>query len=295
MKQLSIAFAALVVAIMASCGNGTPKPSFKNEIDTLSYAIGMANSQGLKNYLVRAKNVDTTYMDEFIRGLNDAVNAGNNKKRTAYYAGLEIGQQVTQQIIAGINFDLFGNDSTETINTKNFIAGFVSGTLEQGGLMTLEESQQVAQELLSVVKAKQMEKIYGEWKKQNEDFMAQIAKQPGVKKLSDGVYYEVLEEGTGEIPADTSRVEVDYEGKLITDTIFDSSYKRGEPTKFLCSQVVPGWREALTNMPVGSKWKVYIASDKAYGERGSGAIQPFSALVFTIDLKDIVNNKANAR
>ncbi len=295
MKQLSIAFATLVVAIMASCGNGTPKPSFKNEIDTLSYAIGMANSQGLKNYLVRAKNVDTTYMDEFIRGLNDAVNAGNNKKRTAYYAGLEIGQQVTQQIIAGINFDLFGNDSTETINTKNFIAGFVSGTLEQGGLMTLEESQQVAQEMLSVVKAKQMEKIYGEWKKQNEDFMAQIAKQPGVKKLSDGVYYEVLEEGTGEIPADTSRVEVDYEGKLITDSIFDSSYKRGEPTKFLCSQVVPGWREALTNMPVGSKWKVYIASDKAYGERGSGAIQPFSALVFTIDLKDIVNNKANAQ
>ncbi len=295
MKQLSIAFATLVVAIMASCGNGTPKPSFKNEIDTLSYAIGMANSQGLKNYLVRAKNVDTTYMDEFIRGLNDAVNAGNNKKRTAYYAGLEIGQQVTQQIIAGINFDLFGNDSTETINTKNFIAGFVSGTLEQGGLMTLEESQQVAQELLSVVKAKQMEKIYGEWKKQNEDFIAQIAKQPGVKKLSDGVYYEVLEEGTGEIPADTSRVEVDYEGKLITDSIFDSSYKRGEPTKFLCSQVVPGWREALTNMPVGSKWKVYIASDKAYGERGSGAIQPFSALVFTIDLKDIVNNKANAQ
>ncbi len=285
-----------MVAIMVGCGNGTPKPSFKNTVDTLSYAIGMANSQGLKNYLVRAKNVDTTYMDEFVRGLNDAVNAGNNKKRTAYYAGLEIGQQVTQQIIAGINFDLFGNDSTETINTKNFIAGFVSGTLEQGGLMTIEESQQVAQELLSVVKAKQMEKIYGEWKKQNEDFMAQIATQPGVQKLSDGVYYEVLEEGTGEIPADTCRVEVDYEGKLITDTIFDSSYKRGEPAKFLCSQVVPGWREALTHMPVGSKWKVYIASDKGYGERGSGAIQPFSALVFTIDLKDIVvNNKANAR
>ncbi len=284
-----------MVAIMVGCGNGTPKPSFKNTVDTLSYAIGMANSQGLKNYLVRAKNVDTTYMDEFVRGLNDAVNAGNNKKRTAYYAGLEIGQQVTQQIIAGINFDLFAGDSTETINTKNFIAGFVSGTLEQGGLMTLEESQQVAQELLSVVKAQQMEKIYGEWKQQNEDFMAQIAKQPGVKKLSDGVYYEVLEEGTGETPADTCRVLVDYEGKLITDTIFDSSYKRGEPAKFLCSQVVPGWREALTHMPVGSKWKVYIASDKGYGERGSGAIQPFSALVFTIDLKDIINNTNAAR
>ncbi len=288
MKHLSIAFATIVVALMASCGNGTPKPSFNNDVDSLSYAIGMANSQGLKNYLVRAKNVDTTYMDDFIRGLNDAVSAGENKKKTAYYAGLEIGQQVTQQIIKGINFDLFGTDSTETINTKNFIAGFVSGTLEKDGLMTMEEAQQVTQELVSVVKAKQMEKIYGEWREQNEEFLANIAKQPGVQKLSDGVYYEVLEEGEGEIPADTSRVEVDYEGKLITDTIFDSTYKRGKPVQFPCSQVVEGWREALTHMPVGSKWKVYISSDKAYGERESGAVKPFSTLVFTIDLKDIV-------
>ncbi len=290
MKQLSIAFAALTVAIMVSCGNGTPKPSFKNTVDTLSYAMGMEGTQGIKGYLVRAKNVDTTYIDEFVKGFNDGVNDGNNKKRTAYYAGYELGQQVTKQIIPSINFNIFGNDSTESLNTKNFVAGFVHGTLEKGGLMTMEESHEVAESLLSVVKAQQMEKLYGEWKQQNEDFMAQIATQPGVQKLSDGVYYEVLEEGTGETPADTCRVLVDYEGKLITDTIFDSSYKRGEPAKFLCKQVITGWREALTSMPVGSKWKVYIAPDKAYGERGSGAVLPFSALVFTIDLKDIVNN-----
>ena len=287
MKKLSYLFVAVIAAVIASCGNGTPKADLKNDIDTLSYAIGMAQTQGLRDYLTRI-GVDSAYMDQFIKGLNEGANAGDDKKKVAYYTGIQIGQQISQQMIKGINYEIFGEDSTQTISLKNFMAGFISGTLEEGGLMTVEEAQGTARTKQQEIKKAQMEKQYGPWRQENEEFMAKIAKKEGICKLENGVYYEVIEEGKGAIPADTSRVKVNYEGKLINDTIFDSSYKRNEPTTFRCNQVIPGWTNALTHMPVGSKWKVYIPQDQAYGEREAGAnIKPFSALVFTIELLSI--------
>ena len=287
MKKLSFVFAVVIAAVIASCGNGTPKANMKDDVDTLSYAIGMAQTQGLRDYLTRI-GVDSAYMDEFVKGLNAGANAGDDKKKTAYYAGIQIGQQISQQMMKGINYELFGEDSTQTISLKNFMAGFVAGTLEEGGLMTMEEAQVTARTKQAAIKKAQMEKVYGPWKKENEDFMAKIAKNEGLNKLENGVYYKVIEEGKGEIPADTSRVKVHYEGKLINDTVFDSSYKRNEPTTFRCNQVIPGWTNALTHMPVGSKWEVYIPQDQAYGDREAGAIiKPFSTLVFTIELISI--------
>jgi len=287
MKKFSILAVVVLAAILGSCGNGTPKANLKDDVDTLSYAIGLAQTQGLKDYLTMRMDVDTTYIDEFVKGLNEAVNAGDNKKKAAYYAGLQIGMQVSQQMIKGINYEVFGDDSTRTISLKNFMAGFVSGTTGKGALMTTDEASNKAQEMMSSVKARVMAEKYGDWKKQCEDYMAEIAKKEGVKELGDGVYYEVLTEGTGAIPADTSRVEVNYEGKLLNDTIFDSSYKRGEPMKFRCNQVIPGWTKALTNMPVGSTWMVYIPQEQAYGEREAGKITPYSCLIFKIELLGI--------
>ncbi|MBQ9559415.1 MAG: FKBP-type peptidyl-prolyl cis-trans isomerase [Bacteroidaceae bacterium] len=286
MKKLSIIAVIAAMAVIASCGNGTPKADLKSDIDTFSYAMGMAQTQGLRDYLTHM-GVDSAYMDEFIKGLNAGANAGDDKKKAAYYMGIQIGQQISQQMMKGINYELFGEDSTQTISLKNFMAGFVAGATEKQGLMTTEEAQQIARNKQAEIKKAQMEKTYGEWKKENEDYMAKIAKKEGLSKLENGVYYEVIEEGKGEIPADTSRVKVNYEGRLINDTVFDSSYKRNEPTTFRCNQVIPGWTNALTHMPVGSKWKVYIPQDQAYGEREAGQIKPFSALVFTIELLGI--------
>ncbi len=289
MKKLSFIFVVAIAAIIASCGNGTPKADLKSDVDTLSYAIGMAQTQGLKEYLSHM-GVDSAYMDQFIKGLNEGANAGDDKKKTAYFMGIQIGQQISQQMMKGINYELFGEDSTQTISLKNFMAGFVSATLEEGGLMTMEEAQATARQKQADIKKAQMEKKYGPWKQENEEFMAKIAKTEGLNKLENGVYYEVIEEGKGEIPADTSTVKVNYEGKLINDTVFDSSYKRNEPASFRCNQVIPGWTNALTHMPVGSKWKVYIPQDQAYGDREAGQIKPFSALVFTIELLGIEKN-----
>ena len=287
MKKFSIIAAVVLAAIMGSCTNGTPKANLKDDIDTLSYAFGMAQTQGLKDYLTMRMDVDTTYIDEFIKGLNEAANSGDSKKKAAYYAGLQIGQQISQQMLKGINYEIFGDDSTRTISLKNFMAGFVSGTTGKDGLMTVEEASQTAQTMIQSVKARVMEEKYGEWKKQCEDYMANIAKKEGIKELGDGVYYEVITEGKGAIPSDTSRVSVNYEGKLLNDTIFDSSYKRNEPAKFRCNQVIPGWTKALTNMPVGSTWMVYIPQEQAYGDRDTGKISPFSCLIFKIELLGI--------
>ena len=287
MKKISILALAGIAAAMASCGNGTPKADLKTDIDTLSYTMGMAQTRGLKEYLEQRMGVDTTCIDEFIKGLNDAVNAGDDKKKAAYFAGLQIGQQISQQMIKGLNYEVFGDDSTKTVSLNNFMAGFVAGTTGKGGLMSVDSAAVVAESMMTAVKDKQMEERYGENKKAGEEFMAKIAKKAGVKTLGDGVYYEVLVEGKGEVPADTDRVEVDYEGTLINDSVFDSSYKRGEPATFMCKQVIPGWTKALTHMPVGSSWKVYIPQEQAYGNQDRGMIKPFSALVFKIELRSI--------
>ncbi len=287
MKKFSFLAAVALAAIMGSCTNGTPKANLKDDVDTLSYAIGLAQTQGLKDYLTMRMDVDTTYIDEFIKGLNEGANAGDNKKKAAYYAGIQIGQQVSQQMVKGINYEIFGDDSTRTISLKNFMAGFISGTTGKNGLMTIDEASQTAQSLMQSVKARVMAEKYGDWKKQCEDYMAEVAKKEGIKELGDGIYYEVLTEGTGAIPADTSRVSVNYEGKLLNDTIFDSSYQRNEPAKFMVKQVIPGWTKALTNMPVGSTWRVYIPQEQAYGEREAGKILPYSCLIFKIELLGI--------
>ena len=289
MKKFTFAAIAAVAAVMMwSCGNGTPKANLRSDVDTVSYAIGMAQTQGLKEYLVGRLGVDTAYMDEFIKGLNEGANAGDDKKKAAYYAGIQIGQQISSQMMKGINHELFGNDSTKTISLKNFMAGFIAGTVGKGGLMTVDSAQQVAQEMMRKIKAKNLEKEFGANKKEGEDFLAKNAKEEGVKVLPSGVQYKVIKEGTGAMPKDTSLVKVHYEGRTLDGKVFDSSYKRGNPTDFRANQVIKGWTDALVHMPAGSIWEVYIPQELAYGERQQGAdIKPFSVLIFKIELLEV--------
>mgnify|MGYP002724848024 FL=1 len=286
MKKLFIGamMMAFAAATFVSCGNSTPKADLKDEVDTLSYAMGMAQTQGLKEYLSDRLQIDTAYMDDFIKGLNDGANAGDDKKKAAYYAGIQIGQQISNQMVKGINHEVFGDDSTKTISLKNFMAGFVSGTTGKKGLMTVEQAAQVAQAKMVSIKAKAMEKQYGPNKVAGEKFLAANKKKPGVVTLPSGVQYKVIKEGNGPMPKDTSMVKVQYEGKTIDGNVFDSSYKRGEPVSLRANQVIKGWTEALVHMPVGSVWEVYIPQNLAYGEREQGQIKPFSVLIFKIEL-----------
>lgn len=277
-----------MAAIFTSCGNGTPSANLKDDIDTLSYAVGMAQSDGLKEYLVQRMGVDTAYIDEFVKGLNEGATIGDDKAKAAYIAGVQIGQQVGSQMVQGLNYEIFGNDSTQQISSKNLIAGFVAGVTGKKQLMNLNQARMLAEEKMHTVKAAAMEKQFGDYKKQNEKFLADNAKKPGVVTLPSGLQYKVLSEGNGATPADTSLVKVNYEGKTIDGKVFDSSFKRNAPVEMRANQVIKGWTEALTHMKAGGKYEVYIPQQLAYGERAQGEqIKPFSTLVFTIELLEV--------
>lgn len=141
-------------------------------------------------------------------------------------------------------------------------------------------------------------KSFGPNKKAGEEFIAKMKATAGVKELPGGTLYKVIKEGKGVIPADTSRVHVSYEGRLIDGKVFDSSYKNnnGKPVKVYVSLMIPGWTQALTHMPTGSVWEIYVPQDQAYGTRGvDNLIKPFSALVFKLELIDIVDAKTAQR
>ena len=287
-KIFFAATAAIMAAVFTSCGNGTPSANLKDDVDTLSYAVGMAQSDGLKEYLVQRMGVDTAYIDEFIKGLNEGATIGDDKAKAAYIAGVQIGQQVGSQMVQGLNYEIFGNDSTQQISSKNLIAGFVAGVTGKKQLMNLNQARMLAEEKMHTVKAAAMEKQFGDYKKQNEKFLADNAKKPGVVTLPSGLQYKVISEGNGATPADTSLVKVNYEGKTIDGKVFDSSFKRNAPVEMRANQVIKGWTEALTHMKAGSKYEVYIPQQLAYGERAQGEqIKPFSTHVFTIELLEV--------
>ena len=281
---------AAAAGSMISCGNSTPKADLKNDVDTMSYAMGLSQTQGLKEYLAQME-IDTTNMDAFVKGLNDGANAGDDKKKAAYFAGINIGQQISNRMIKGINYEIYGKDSTKSISLKNFMAGFVTGATGKKGLMSVEQAGQLAQMKMQAIKAKNMEKTYGANKTAGEKFLAANAKKPGVKTLPSGVQYKVIKEGNGAMPKDTSLVTVHYEGRTIDGKVFDSSYKRNQPTDMRANQVIKGWTEALVHMPAGSIWEVYIPQELAYGEREAGEIKPFSALIFKIELISVDKKK----
>ncbi len=130
-------------------------------------------------------------------------------------------------------------------------------------------------------------------KKEGEEFLATNKKQEGVKTLASGLQYKVVKQGTGATPKATDVVTTHYRGTLINGNVFDSSYDRNEPAKFPVNKVIPGWTEALQLMKVGDKWRLYIPSDLAYGEKGAGGdIPPNATLIFDIELLDVAKAEA---
>lgn len=292
MKKTLIMAAGAAVMLLGSCNNGgTPKANLKTEVDSVSYEVGLANSRGIKDYLAQRMGVDTAYLDDIIKGLKNGAQAGEDKKKAAYYAGIQIGQQLGTQMLKGLNYEIYGEDSTKSISLKNLIAGFVAGTRGKGMAMSYDEAFKNAQRHVDKLKASTLEKSFGPNKKAGEQFMDKMKKTAGIKALPGGTLYKVIKEGNGVIPADTSRVHVSYEGRLIDGKVFDSSYKNnnGKPVEVNVNQMIPGWIQALTHMPVGSVWEIYVPQDQAYGTRDVGTlIKPFSALVFKLELIDVV-------
>ena len=289
MKKFGI-FAAIVAAFgLESCTSQAPKAVLNNEIDSLSYMMGISNTEGLEHYLTMQMGVDTTYMAEFIKGVKEGTSK-STAKDAAYIAGLQIGRQVGNDIVERINQSLFKNDSTMSLNKNNFIAGFLGALDNKNNMPTKKEAMEYVDTHVKSIEAKVLEAKYSENKAAGEKFLAENATKEGVQTTPSGLQYKVIKNGKGAVPTNNNTVKVHYKGTLIDGTEFDSSYSRNEPSSFPVTGVIKGWTEALTMMPVGSKWELYIPQELAYGSRNQaqGKIKPFSALVFEVELLDIV-------
>ena len=287
MKKVSLILVLAATAVLSSCTAQAPKANLANEVDSLSYAIGLARTEGLDQYLAQ-QGIDSTQMAMFIQGFNEGARK-IGKDDAAYMAGLQIGQMVSKQWIEGFNRQIFGNDSTMTLSRENMLAGFLTGVAKAKGAMTKEEAQEYMTKQMDTIKEKAIAEKYADNKAAGEKFLAENKEKEGVITLPSGLQYKVIKEGKGAKPAETDRVKVNYRGTLIDGKEFDSSYKRNEPATFRANQVIKGWTEALTMMPVGSKWELYIPSELAYGTRETGGdIKPFSTLIFEVELLEIV-------
>ena len=199
--------------------------------------------------------------------------------RISYALGLSMGN----------NFRASG---IQTLNVKDFADGvdavFNGATLK----MTYDEAKAVIRDYFTAMEAKQKEAAAkaGEANRQaGEAFLSENAKRPEVSTTATGLQYEVLVEGNGPKPEAHDQVKVHYTGKLIDGTVFDSSFERGEPATFGVTQVIPGWVEALQMMTAGSKWRLYIPSDLAYGPNGAGGvIGPHATLIFDVELLEVL-------
>ena len=285
MKKFFMMAAGVAMAAMTliSCDNAG-STNLKDNVDSLAYNLGIAQSNGLKQYMTMQLGVDTAYIDEFIKGMKEgAVNEADPKKE-AYMQGLQIGKQV-QQMAKGLTNDVYGNDSTQSVNVKALLAGLVSG-LKCNAELDAEAAYTKFQEMLKPIKDAQMEKQYGDNKAAGEQYLADNKKKEGVTTLPSGVQYKVIEAGDGDTPTDSTKLKVNYEGKLVDGTVFDSSYERGNPLEIdmAAPRVIEGWVEVLKLMPAGSTWEVAIPYDKAYGSQDMGQIKPFSTLIFKIEV-----------
>lgn len=264
----------------------TAPVELKTGSDSLSYVAGMTLTNGLMSYLQQSVGLDTAYMADFVRGLNDIIAADGAQGMKAYAAGMEIGGKLTGQILPGMKGQFA--DTPDTLVTAVFYRGFTDALTGKAAHFAQKEAEEMFTAKSAEAKKLKDEKLYGANRDAGRRFLAGNAKKDSVVTLPSGLQYKVLVKGEGEIPAPTDKVIVNYEGRLVDGTVFDASSKHGtKPATFAANRVIAGWTEALTMMPVGSKWQLYIPYELAYGDREAGKIKPYSTLIFDVELVGI--------
>lgn len=198
--------------------------------------------------------------------------------KVSYALGLGIGRQLSQM-------------GAQTLDIDDFAQAIKDVLQGNSPSITDAEAQELVNNFFAEQEAKQREAAaehYKEVKAAGEQFLADNAKKDGVVTLASGLQYTVLTEGNGRSPKATDTVKCHYEGTLTDGTVFDSSYRRGEPAEFPLNGVIAGWTEGLQLMQEGAKYRFFIPYTLAYGERGAGqSIPPFSALVFDVELIEV--------
>ena len=286
MKKFSFLAVAMAAVAFTSCNNGVGNTEIKADADSLAYEFGVANSGSLKDIAAMQFGVDSAYLDAFIEGMKEgALQEKVDSAKDARNKGVEFGKQI-RDTAKGLGDYAFEGDSTKSINPVIILKGILDGH-EGNAPYDVATAQENFQKKMEEIQNAKLLEQYGDNKTEGEKFLAENAKKEGVTTTESGLQYKVLTPGTGALPTDSSVVKVKYEGRLIDGTVFDSNTKAdGKPfeVNMKTPSVIQGWIEVLKLMPAGSKWEVYIPYNLAYGERGTRGIEPFSTLIFTIEI-----------
>lgn len=291
MKIRNLLILALTSALTLGAVAAAPKKRKEKKAKTesvspvsaeqFSYAIGVAQSSSLKQYISQ-RGVDSTHHALFIDALQGkytpeqvAQARAEIARLTAITTGVEIAEQNRTHVIPSIDRQATGKDSVKFVVEPLFVQGLVEG-MRGAATLTPDSASSIVEKHANYLNDKR--------KAENAAYLESYKKQKGVKSTASGLLYKVLTKGNGAMPADTAEVEVHYEGRLIDGTVFDSSYKRGQTASFGLKQVIKGWTEGLQLMPVGSTYEFCVPYNLAYGERGSREIPPFATLVFKVEL-----------
>lgn len=200
---------------------------------------------------------------------------GLDEQKVSYGLGRQFGDHLLQTHIKGIDLDAV-------------IAGMEQAFMSQPSVISADTLEAAYQSIETKLKAAAKERAC-QARQQGEDFLAKNSRRNNVITLDSGLQYEILNKGSGETPAVDSRVRTHYHGTLLDGTVFDSSVERDEPAEFCVNQVIAGWTEALQLMPVGSRWRLFIPPELAYGTQGAGScIPPHAALLFDVQLLEIL-------
>ncbi len=268
MKTLrSLTVVLSMVIVLASCNQvpNTGKYTMENQIDSVSYALGFFGAKQVKKSFEQSPyKIDSS---EFV-------------KMAKVFANAQLSEQFVNMM----------QNQFDTLNHDAYARGFLNQFAY--GKSYFDEASADAYLRIAFQKIKDKKEMNSPETianlKKGQKFLEENKNKPGIKVTESGLQYEVIKEGKGNKPGPTDKVKCHYKGTLIDGTQFDSSYDRGEPSTFGVNGVIKGWTEALQIMPVGSKWKLYIPANLAYGTRGSKPkIGPNEALIFEIELIDI--------
>ncbi len=260
----------------------TKTVTLTTKADSVSYAAGMSMTRGLDGYLKEQFGVTAADMDEFAAGFREALGKTKDSHYMARIAGAEIARMVEGRMVPNISKEFEGTD--HQIDSTLFAAGFLAAVSGDTTLMATTPAAKYFTEVSEADKKKRDEA----WKVSNAEWITANAKKDSITVLPSGLQYKVVRQGTGDVAKADDEVTVKYEGTTIDGNVFDSSYKRNpQTTTFRPNQVIKGWTEALTMMPVGSKWILYIPQELAYGERQAGPIKPYSTLIFTVEVESV--------
>lgn len=325
MNFKNILFASAVVAIMASCGQSYKKQSaIITRTDSVSYVLGgvyggrqmslyeqygldtlldfnryfeaFYNSGNHKPLKYELDSVNDQYLNEFIV-LLQVYNQRMALDTTGNVSGLALTKSRLDSvsyllgIADGITFsNMFPYAGLDTVGLdfNLFYEGYREIVQDDKTRVDIENNTDIVSNFFAEIQEKEMLSRFGDVKREGEEFLARNKANSDVVTTASGLQYIVLKEGKGPKPVMFDRVKVHYTGTFIDGSVFDSSILRGEPVEFTLGTVIAGWNEALTLMPVGSKWKLFVPQELAYGWQGRSQIKPYSMLIFEVELLDII-------